>query len=87
MALYTSRIISHIQAKHVNKVPTLINHRHQVLIQLRRLIKESLLILDVNFLMLEYCVPDRTFLISTDITVREKVNETLLKIAGGLSTL
>ena len=42
----------------------------------------------VNFVdLLEYCVPDRIFLISTDITVREKVNETLLKIAGGVAQL
>ena len=42
----------------------------------------------VNFVdLLEYCVPDRIFVISTDITVREKVNETLLKIAGGVAQL
>ena len=42
----------------------------------------------VNFVdLLEYCVPGRIFLISTDITVREEVNETLLKIAGGVAQL
>ena len=42
----------------------------------------------MNFVdLLEYCVPDRFFLISTDISAREKVNETLSKIAGGVAQL
>jgi Ni,Fe-hydrogenase III large subunit len=42
----------------------------------------------MNFFdLLEYCVPERFFLISTDILVREKVNETLSKIAGGVAQL
>jgi hypothetical protein len=42
----------------------------------------------VNFVdLLEYCVLERFFLISTDILVREKVNETLSKIAGGVAQL
>ena len=35
----------------------------------------------------EYCIPDRFFLISTDITVRGKVNETLSKIVCGVAQL
>ena len=42
----------------------------------------------MNFVdLLEYCVPDRFFLISTDILVREKVHETISKIAGGVAQL
>lgn len=42
----------------------------------------------VNFVdLLEYCIPGRFFLVNTDIIVREKVNETLSKIAGGVTQL
>lgn len=42
----------------------------------------------MNFVdLLEYCIPGRFFLVNTDIIVRGKVNETLSKIASGVTQL